>query len=66
MTLIAPAAQLLECRALKDGLLYVFFLLAFAGFTTALPFVANWFARSFTGRGTSSQKQTAFSKGANR
>jgi hypothetical protein len=65
MTVIAPAAQSLECRALKDGLLAVFFL-AFARFTTAFLFAANWFAGSFTGRSTGSQKQTAFSKGANR
>jgi hypothetical protein len=31
MTLIAPAAQSLGCRTLKDGLLDMFFLLTIAG-----------------------------------
>jgi hypothetical protein len=54
MTLIALAAQSLGCQPLKDGLLYVFFLVALAGFTTAFLFVANWIVRSFADRSTGS------------
>jgi hypothetical protein len=66
MTLIALAAQSLGCHALKDGLLYVLFLLALAGFTTAFLFVANRIVSSSTDRRMGSQKRTAFSKGAHR
>jgi hypothetical protein len=64
VTLITLAAQSLGCRALKDGLLYLCFLLALAGVMTAVLSVKNWFVRSCLAR--DSQKQTTFSKGANR
>jgi hypothetical protein len=66
MTLIAPVADSLGCRALKDGLLCVFFLLALAAFMTACLFAVNWFLRSLADRGLGSRKQTTLSKGANR
>jgi hypothetical protein len=66
MTLIAPVADSLGCRALKDGLLGVFFLLALAGFMTACLFAVNWFLRFFADRRLDSRKQTTSSKGANR
>jgi hypothetical protein len=65
VTLITLAAQSLGCRALKDGLLYLFFLLALAGVMTAVLSVKNWFVRSYVAS-MDSQKQTTFSKGANR
>ena len=66
MTAIPPVADSLGCRALKDGLLAVFYLLALAGFTAACLFAVNWFLRSFADRGLSSRTQTTFSKGAHR
>jgi uncharacterized membrane protein YphA (DoxX/SURF4 family) len=66
VTLIAPFAESLGCRALKDGLLCVFFLLALAALMTACIFATHWFGHWFADRGPHSQKQTTFSKGANR
>lgn len=66
MTLITLAAQFLGCRALQDGLLYAFFLVALAGVMTTVLFVKNWFVRSCADDSMDSQKQTTFSKGANR
>jgi hypothetical protein len=66
MILIEPVADSLGCRVLKDGLLLVFFLLAFAGLITACLFALNWFLRSFANRSLGSREQTTFSKGANR
>jgi hypothetical protein len=51
---------------LKDGLLYVFFLLVLAGSMTAFLFAVNWFVRSFAARGFGFRKQEPISKGANR
>jgi hypothetical protein len=66
MILIAPVADSLGCRVLKDGLLLVFFLLALAGLMTACLFALNWFLRSFANRSLGSRKQTTLSNGANR
>jgi hypothetical protein len=66
VTLITLVAQSLGSRALKDGLLYLFFLLALAGVMTAVLLVKNWFVRSYVASSMDSQKQTTFSKGANR
>jgi lipid-A-disaccharide synthase-like uncharacterized protein len=66
MTLIAPVAQSLGCRALEDGLLYIFFLVTLAGFMTACLFGMTWVLHFFADRDSGSQKQTTFSKGANR
>ena len=65
MTLIAPIADSLGCRVLKDGLLLVFFLLALAGLMTACLFALNWFLRSFANRSLGSRKQITLSKGEN-
>ena len=66
MTLSPPVGESLGCRMLKDGLLYVFFLLVLAGSMTAFLFAVNWFARSFPARGIGFRKQKPISKGANR
>jgi hypothetical protein len=65
MILIAPVAQSLGCRALEDGLLYILFLLTLAGFMTACLFGMKCVLHFFADRGTGSQKQTTFPKGAN-
>jgi hypothetical protein len=62
--LIAPVADSLGCRALKDGLLCLFFLLVFAVLMFAFLFAANRLARRFAGPRNGSQKETTFSKGA--
>jgi hypothetical protein len=66
MSLIAPVADSLGCRVLKDGLLLVFFLLTLGALMTACLFAQNWFLRSFANRSLGSRKQTTFSKGAHR
>ena len=66
MIVIAPVADSLACRMLKDVLLLVFLLLVLAGLMTACLFALNWFLRSFANRSLGPQKQTTFSKGANR
>ena len=65
MILIAPVADSLACRMLKDVLLLVFLLLVLAGLMTACLFALNWFLRSFANRSLAHRKQTTFSKGAN-
>ena len=65
MTLIAPVADSLGCRVLKDGLMLLFFLLALAGLMTASLFALNWLLRSLANRSLGSRKQATFSKGAN-
>ncbi len=66
MTPIPLLVPSLGCRALKDGLLYGFFLLALVGLMTVFLFLVNWAARSFASRGMDSHKQTTISKGASR
>jgi hypothetical protein len=58
-------APSLGCRALKDALLYVSFLLSLAGLVTACLRAIDWMARSFSDRGPVSGKHRTFSKGAN-
>jgi hypothetical protein len=58
--LIAPVADSLGCRALKDGLLCLFCLLGFAVLTFAFIFAVNRLARRFAGRRNGSQKETTF------
>ena len=50
MTGIARFAESLGCRALRDGLLYVFFLLALAALTTACIFAMRWLGHCFADR----------------
>ena len=64
MILIAPVADSLGCRALKDGLLCLFFLLVFAFLLFVFLFAVSRLARRFAGRHNGSQKETTFSKGA--
>jgi uncharacterized membrane protein YphA (DoxX/SURF4 family) len=64
VTLIQPVAESLGCRMLKDGLLYVLFLLVLAGFMAAFLFAVNWFARSFAARSFGFRKKKPNSKGA--
>jgi hypothetical protein len=62
--LVAPVADSLGCRALKDGLLCLFFLLVFAVLMLAFIFAVNRLNRFIAGRGPGSRKVTTFSKGA--
>jgi hypothetical protein len=62
--LVAPVADSLGCRALKDGLLYLFFLLLFAVLMLAFIFAVNRLSRFFAGRDAGSRKVTTLSKGA--
>jgi hypothetical protein len=66
VNMIPPLAPPFGCRVLEDGLLYVFFLLALAGFLTACFLAANWFLRSLSDNDSNSQKQKPYSKGASR
>ena len=61
-----PAAESLGCRALKDGALYLVFLLAAAGLLAACVFVLPRIVRFFDDRISNSRKQTTFSKGVKR
>jgi hypothetical protein len=54
------------CRVLEDGLLYLLFLLALAGFAAACFFAVNCFLHSLPDHDSSSQKHKPFSKGASR
>ena len=66
VNMIPPLVPPFGCRVLEDGLLYVFFLLALAGFLTACFLALNWFLHSLSGGNSSSQKQKPYSKGASR
>jgi hypothetical protein len=58
-------APSLGCRALKDALLYVSFLLSLAGLVATCLRAIDWLASSFSERGPGSRKHRTFSKGAN-
>ena len=66
LNMIPPLVPPFGCRVLEDGLLYVFFLLALAGFLTACFLAANWFLHSLSDNDSNSQKQKPYSKGASR
>ncbi len=61
-----PVAESLACRALKDGLLYVFCLVAAAGSLVASIYALPRIVRFFDNRTSGSRKQIALSKGAKR
>jgi hypothetical protein len=61
-----PVAESLGCRALKDGALYLVFLLAAAALLTACLYALPRIARFFDDRILSSRRQTTFSKGVKR
>jgi hypothetical protein len=61
-----PVAESLGCRALKDGALYLVFLLAAAGLLAACIYVLPRIVRFFDDRISGSRKQTTFSKGVKR
>jgi hypothetical protein len=63
---IVPVAESLACRALKDGLLYLSFLLALAGCMAAGFVALPRIVRFFSDRTRGSRKRTRFSKGAKR
>jgi hypothetical protein len=58
-----PIAESLGCRALKDGPLYLIFLLAAAGLVAACVYALPRIARFFDDRISRSRKQTTFSRG---
>jgi hypothetical protein len=61
-----PVAESLGCRALKDGALYLVFLLAAAGLLAACIYALPRIARFVDDRILSSRRQTTFSKGVKR
>jgi hypothetical protein len=65
--ILGPAvADSLGCRALKDGLLYVFCLVTAAGSLVASIYAAPRIARFVDDRASVARKQTPFSKGVKR
>ena len=63
---VFPAAESLGCRALKDGVLYLLFLLAAAALLAACLYAVPRIVRFFDDRGSAARKQTAFSRGVKR
>jgi hypothetical protein len=61
-----PVADSLGCRVLKDGALYLIFLLAAAGLLAACFDVLPRILRFFDDRILRSRRQTTFSKGVKR
>jgi hypothetical protein len=61
-----PVADSLGCRALKDGALYLVFLLAAAGLLAACGYGVPRILRFFDDRILSSRRQTTFFKGVKR
>ncbi len=61
-----PVAEPLGCRALKDGALYLVFLLAAAGLLGSCVYAVPRLVRFFDDRISGSRKQTIFSKGVKR
>jgi hypothetical protein len=61
-----PVADSLGCRVLKDGALYLIFLLADAGLLAACIYALPRIARFFDDRISRSSKQATFSKGVKR
>lgn len=61
-----PVAESLGCRALKDGALYLVFLLVAAGLLAASVYAVPRIVRFFDDRVSNSRKQTTFSKGVKR
>jgi hypothetical protein len=61
-----PVVDSLGCRVLKDGALYLVFLLAAAGLLAACLYALPRIARFFDDRISRSSKQTTFSKGVKR
>jgi hypothetical protein len=65
--ILGPAvADSLRCRALEDGLLYVFCLVTAAGSLVASIYAVPRIARFFDDRASVSRKQTPFSRGVKR
>jgi hypothetical protein len=61
-----PVADSLGCRALKDGALYLVFLLAAAGLLAACRYGVPRILRFFDDRILRSRRQTTFFKGVKR
>ena len=61
-----PVAESLGCRALKDGALYLVFLLGSTGLLAACIYALPRIVRFFDDRISRSSKQTIFSKGVKR
>jgi len=61
-----PVADSLGCRALKDGALYLVFLLAAAGLLAACIYALPRIARFVDDRISRSSKQKTFPKGVKR
>jgi hypothetical protein len=61
-----PVADSLGCRALKDGALYLVFLLAAAGLLAACIYAVPRIVRFFDDRISDCRKQKTLYKGVNR